>query len=101
MKVRFIESTSEDEYITCRYCGQKVHGAGCISPNGYHVSVGDSEHCIYCGSSNYGVMCSYNVDAPVEKRYHVHGHGEGKCVYCGQKATGMMCPYSPDGYHKM
>ena len=94
---------------TCRFCGQKgVHGPGCrFSPDGMHSEIGDADHCIYCGSTNYGTSCLFS---PEKNKIHKHGHGisdrDGKrhCVWCGRvidKSGGTGCLFSPNGLHQL
>ena len=96
---------------TCKYCGKTgVHGMGCLqSPNGYHEEVGDADHCIFCGSTNYGKGCLLNPYKELET-LHIHGHGkadrDGKihCIYCGAVLTTStsrgQCLLSPTGSHQ-
>lgn len=89
---------------TCRFCGRhSVHGYGCpYGPNSKHIEAGDADHCIYCGSTNYGHGCAYSEE---EGQKHKHGHGKGadgkpKCIWCGKTGvSGYGCAYSPDGKH--
>lgn len=94
---------------SCRYCGREgVHGTGCLfSPTGMHEEVGDGDHCIYCGSTNYGTGCLFSSE---KGKIHKHGHGksekDGKmhCVWCGkvlEKSGGTGCLFSPNGKHQL
>jgi len=97
--------------LECRYCGKKVTGAGCqFSPDGFHTSVGDNDHCIRCGSTSYGPTCIY-AESDNKRKVHIHGHGksekDGKvhCIYCGAilgsgGQNGGSCLFSPSGKHQ-
>lgn len=68
-------------------------------PNQIHVEEGDSEHCIYCGRTDYGHGCQYSgVDGYAD--LHKHGHGGAKCVWCGRPRSNDNCMYSPTGKHE-
>ena len=100
----------------CRYCSKKgIHGKDCLfSPDGYHEEIGDADHCIRCGGTNYGPGCIM-ASADNKKKIHIHGHGisgkDGKyhCIYCGKVmsgpgksggVTGPGCLFSPNGRHQ-
>ena len=95
----------------CRYCGKIIHGLGCpYSPDGYHEEIGDTEHCIRCGSTSYGPGCFYADAKTNPNMVHIHGHGKDsngkmRCIYCGvilSKGSNMTgCVYSPNGKHKL
>jgi len=97
---------------TCRFCGRKgVHGKDCLySSDNFHEEIGDADHCIRCGSTNYGPSCIMAA-ASNKKKIHIHGHGvsskDGKyhCVYCGKLlnspgTAGPGCLFSPNGRHQ-
>lgn len=94
----------------CRYCGDEAHGPGCMhSPDGYHESIGDNDHCVRCGSTSYGPGCMYPEKGNL-RELHIHGHGvsaydgEPHCIYCGDLIgrngnPAGPCMYSPTGRH--
>ncbi len=97
--------------MVCKYCGKQMTGPGCqFSPDGYHELVGDNDHCVRCGSTNYGGSCMYPSSDNWD-HIHVHGHGvsakDGRvhCIYCGKDIgpggyAGSSCIYSPTGRHE-
>lgn len=90
----------------CRYCGRGgAHGYSCMySPWQIHVEEGDADHCIFCGSTNYGQGCSYSHIAFPSTTNHKHGHGnrdgKARCVWCGSEPNSNPCSYSPNKKHE-